>query len=770
MLKVLFSMKVAVVMLVLFGVLVGAATFIENDYGTQSAKALIYQAKWFELFLFYFIAIVVYNIIIFRSYHKKMAIFIFHLSFLVIGIGALMTRYVGFEGMMPIREGATSSTMFSDTTVLQVYGDNQGKEGSISQVLWLSSFLPNKVSQSFHAGDKSVKVKLLEYFPEVEHILVEDPNGKPYLELMVSNSKEAQTYHLGLGETKEIDGVWFAFGAPLLQDTQGWRFEQTSKGLIFEAPWDVESMKMDDQSKDTLPKDQTHLFDSRILYQSQFGSIVLKKFYKNATQKRVAKSLKPSAISPQWALFEVEVDGKSQEVELPFVQGVSSPWKKLHLNGVDIAISLGSKAIELPFAIKLDKFKLERYPGSNTPSSYASDVVLVDLEENLTMPYEIYMNHVLDYKGYRFFQASYDADERGTILSVNYDPGARMTYIGYFLLTLGMVWALFTRNGRFQTLWRETKKLQGSLILGLMVAIGSTNPACSASPLITPEVQESISGYNSSHMEQFEKLVVQDFQGRMKPVDTMAREVVSKVSGKKKLFGLSATEIFLGMMLQPEIYQELPIIKIGHPQIALDLGLQRDVKYAKFVDFFTPDEGKYKLFDPVAQANQKKPLEKSQYDKELILIDERINVLYRTFMGSLFRIFPIPNDPNNTWVAPLDVMKQLPAEDAKIAELTTANYFNQVGQAIISSEWSKADEALDFLKKFQHLHGSAVIPPKSILAWEIRYNKWDIFSSLVPFYLLLGILILVVAFIDLFRTKRVKSNTIFSILLGAGLT
>lgn len=769
MLKGLFSMKAAVVMLVLFGVLVGVATFIENDYGTQSAKALIYQAKWFELFLFYFIGIVIYNIILFRSYRKKLPVFIFHLSFLIIGIGALMTRYIGFEGMMPIREGAVSSTMFSDTIVLQVYASNKGEESGISKPLWFSSLLPNRLNESFSVGDKKVEVKLLEYLPEADIKLIQDQGGKSFLELVVSMGQDGQTHYLSEGETKEIEGVWFAFEASLPQDTQGWIFHKNTDGIVFEAPWDVASMKMDDQSKGTLQKGISHRLDTRILYQSQFGSIVLKAYHSKAKLTRVSNSMKPSSAKPQWTLFEVQVGSDSTRVELPFVQGKSSPWKRLHIDGVDIALTLGSKAIELPFAIKLEKFKLERYPGSNTPSSYASDVLLVDIEENLTMPYEIYMNHVLDYKGYRFFQASYDPDEKGTILSVNHDPGVRMTYVGYFLLALGMIWALFTKNGRFQTLWRETKKLQNLAVFVLLAGGAFVSPAYSATPVIDLKIKEQISGYDKAHIANFSRLVVQDFQGRMKPIDTMAREVVSKISGKKTLFNLSPTEIFLGMMLKPDIYQEIPLVKIGHPQIAIDLGLHKDTKFAKFTDFFSEPKRHYKLFDAVAQANQKKPLEKSQYDKELILIDERVDVLYRTFMGSMLRIFPIPKDPNNTWLAPLDAIEALPLDDAKIAELTTSNYFNQVTQAIAANEWSKADEALGFLEKFQHLHGSAIIPSSTTINWEIQYNNWDIFSRLVPFYLLFGILILAVAFVDLFREKRIQKTFVFAFVLGIGL-
>lgn len=71
----------------------------------------------------------------------------------------------------------------------------------------------------------------------------------------------------------------------------------------------------------------------------------------------------------------------------------------------------------------------------------------------------IYMNHVLDYKGFRFFQASFDPDEKGTVLSVNHDFwGTWITYIGYFLLFFAMMAILFTKHSRFADI-RENWKL-----------------------------------------------------------------------------------------------------------------------------------------------------------------------------------------------------------------------------------------------------------------------------------------------------------------------
>ena len=170
--KYIFSMKMAVLMLFLFGALVGAATFIENDYGTQTAQALIYKAQWFEVFLAYFVAILVYQMIKSKSYKTKPSVFLFHSSFVVIAIGALVTRYIGYEGIMHIREGAASSTMVSAEKVIQMNVVKGEKSAHFEEALFFSSMTDNNINYKAELDDKEVKVELLEYFPTAHQELV----------------------------------------------------------------------------------------------------------------------------------------------------------------------------------------------------------------------------------------------------------------------------------------------------------------------------------------------------------------------------------------------------------------------------------------------------------------------------------------------------------------------------------------------------------------------------------------------------------------------
>ncbi len=754
--KFLFSMKMAVVMLVAFGVIVGAATFIENDYGTQSAKALVYSAKWFELFLWYFTALVVYNIIKFRAYKTKFPVFIFHISFLVIAIGALMTRYIGFEGSMPIREGDVTNQMLLDSAVLQVRAASGKMIDGFDKQIYFSSMTKNKIDKNINLGATKVNIKLKEYLPDMGYEVVPSKEGTTILELMVSKGQnKGKSYYLKKGEVLDADGMAFSFDkfSKVLVS-----FNEEKNSISFTTPQKIDFIKVEDMSKGALAPGK-HMLEKKKLYTLKESGVtfIVKNIYKNSVVKRVSKSLK--ATSNEWALFEISARGESKDVGISFSEKRANEWKKVTFDNLDVDINLGAKVIELPFSIKLRDFILDRYPGSNTPSSYASEVSVIDKDKSFD--YRIYMNHVLDYKGYRFFQASYDPDEGGTVLAVNHDPGATMSYIGYFLLTLGMFWSLFTKNGRFRKLLNQTKKLQeGTLALLILLSVFSA----------TSLRAETIQDFDKQHIERFSSLALQDAAGRMKPVDTMANEVLSKIYGKKSFEGKSASEVFLGMMLAPDIYENTPIIKITHPQIAKDIGLDKNVKYASFKDFF--DGNNYKLFSLIQEANRKRPIERSKYDKELINVDERVNVAFMTFRGSLFRVFPLPNDPNNTWAAPIDAINAITDEKLKeLVKVITSNYFTQVSDALKSNDWSKADEGLGFLKKYQEKFGAQVIPSQSHIDLEILYNKLDIFSKLTPYYMFFALIALIFTFVQMFRGVKLSSKftSIVFVFLSLGL-
>jgi len=771
MFKYVFSIKIAVLMLFVFGVLVGAATFIENDYGTQTAQALIYKARWFEVFLAYFTSILVYHALRYKSYKTKPAIFLFHFAFFVIVVGAAITRYVGYEGIMHIREGEESNSMVSDVKILEFMLSKDGKGLKYEKELFLSSMTKNSFSKTLNIDAKDVKLELLKYMPTAYQDAKEDPHGKALLELKISAGKRGDIYYFAKGDVKDLGSFYVAYEAKSKKDKPTFAISGDLDSLKIDFPYILDTLNMDTQKKEQY-KTGGNDFKRRVLHSFGNNAIVLKDTHKKVRLVMDTHDIKTKSGKAEYIQLKASV---GKESKIFACRPYKSKVGELHsfmLDGIKVQVRIGAKRRELPFSIKLDKFKLERYPGSMTPSSYASDVVLIDREKNITNPYNIYMNHILDYRNYRFFQSSYDMDEKGTILSVNHDPGTLPTYIGYLLLTLGMIWTLFSPYGRFQKLLKGVRKLQEGTGMAIVFAILALNTqyANASLPTIDKELKKSISSYSLEHAKKFATLVVQDHQGRMKPLDTFAHDVVSKISGQSSMFGLESSQILLGMIMQPSLYQTVAMIKIGHPQIALNLGLPKDAKFAKFSDFFSAESNDYILYEDITKASRKKPLEKTQYDKKLINIDERVNIAYMIYQGSMLRIFPKPNDTSNKWYAPMDAIKDFKPDQGDKVRMSMSAYFVMVAEAAKTGDWKMADLALKGIKKYQAKYGAEVLPSQRQIDMEIQYNKLGLFGKLVPLYIALGLLLLIFSFINVlkptFSMKWVTRVALMVLVLG----
>lgn len=755
MIKKIFSMKVATLLLFLFGVIIGIATFIENDYGTETAKALIYNARWFEFFLLYFILLLVYNIIKYKSYKKKMSVFIFHIAFLVIAIGALITRYIGYEGIMSIREGESASTMVSNIKILQLDVKSGKDIQHFEKPMLLSSLTRNSFYKSTEVNGKEVEFELIDYLPSVKKELVSDKNGKRSIDLIVSNGEgKGKLVHLFEGDSYDANSFIISFNSKTKAISSKPLFKITEKDNKLELihDFDIKTLSMLTRTESNLTKGVSK-FEQKRLYQFDNNGVVLKTIYDKSIQRYISNSLKPKSGTPEMITLRVSVEGKSRDINLFSYAGNRGIDKKIKLNGVDITFNFGAKVINLPFALKLIDFQLERYPGSMSPASYASEVELTDIEDGIKdMPYRIYMNHILDHRNYRFFQSSYDPDEKGTVLSVNHDPGTLPTYLGYILLALGMIWNLFDKNSRFQKLLRGARKLQNSsLTIFAIVILAYTSPVQSASlPPLDSNQSKIVKSYGGESIEKFGRLIIQSHGGRMKPIDTFSHEVISKLTGKTSIYGVEPTEILLGMTVNPELFQSLGMIKVDHSRVAKELEIGDGEKYASFNDFFTK-RGEYKLANQIAKSVRKKPLDKNLYDKELIKVDERLNIAYMIYSGSLLNIYPIPHDANNKWVNPQEAITNFPKELAGMVRMMTLYLFEGATQIQKDGNNTQFNQAIKLIDLYQQKFGSKVLPSKTEVDIEIEYNKLGLLSKLVPLYLLIGLFLLISSFINVVK-------------------
>ena len=770
------SMKTMAILMLIFAVSIGYATFIENDYGTPTAQAVVYKAAWFEALLIILAINLVINIFRFKMIQqKKILILMFHVSFLVILFGAAITRFYGFEGTMHIREGQSTNLLTSSDTYLKaVFTDKEGKKSQFKQQFLLSKMSENHFDKTVDLDDgKAVEIKLLEYIPNAMYAIKEDPNGKPIINLMVTSGSAGEPVQLMQGNYFESDSVVLNFGSKESFHKPVVSFFVEDGKLYMDHPMALQYLKMDDRSTGELNATDRAEVAKRTLFTAGTTNFVVRDFYARATRTLVASESKKGpmmrASSRDALRFEVTHDGESRESIVFGQTGVVGEAQELHFKDLDMTLAYGAEYIKLPFALKLVKFDLTRYPGSNSPASYASDVILQDKEKGVEEPFRIYMNHVLDYRGYRFFQSSFDQDEKGTVLSVNNDPGTLPTYIGYILLTIGFFGSLFAK-GRFSKLMKiardasDAQKVAGAIALMLGLMYTPTLHAAE-NPLVT-----EIKKFDKSHADNFGKLMIQDSAGRMKPVDTLSTEIMHKMNRSNSILGLDANQIILGMMTRPEAWREIKLIRTSHKDVNKLLGLGESDKTAAFSQFFEfPDEmAGYKLRDAVNEAIRKSPGKRDKFDKAVLQVDERVNVAYMVFSGALLRMWPVPDDANNKWLDTMGALKSMQGADAyRIRELAV-NYFTAVDTGLATGNWSDADAALEKIAEYQHTVGSAVYPESSKVALEIWYNHANIFERLWPLYFLVGFTLLVLSFIKIIK-PRFKLNLItkvsFSLLV-----
>lgn len=753
-----FNTKAASVYLLAFAAAVGIATFVENDFGTSAAQKLIYKATWFEVLLVLFSITLIVNVITYRFIQqKKWALLIFHLSMVVIIAGAGITRYFSYEGIMHIRENNVSNVIYSSDTYLNFKVQQNGNQYAFEEPILISSLGSNNFEKSYQIGNSVIDVKLKNVIPNPQKIVETSGTYNPTIKVVFGTSNGREEYFIPLGTQQNVNGNLFNFtedeivGAINLKLIEGKPYIKTLS--------EFEVLTMATQTKVTLEANQWQPLTLRALYSNQNTQFVFGDFTENGEVKLISAKRKIDGSSQVALIMEVNVDDKAYETTLTGMKGNVGKPEIINANNNQISIGYGAKLISLPFSLQLNKFIMDRHPGTNSPASFESEVVLLDPRNNLEMPYRIYMNNILDYDGYRFFQSSYDKDEKGTYLSVNHDfVGTWVTYLGYILLTIGMVMVFFSQNTRFHKLRKSLSKIQNEKVIPILLfgLFFSQNIVA----------QDQLNFVSQEHTNLVSKLVVQDFRGRMKPMHTLDRELLRKFLGSESFEGQNADQVILSMYTNPENWYGVPIIKLGkHPKIAEVLGIPNQ-SYASFKDFFLPD-GSYKLRDFVAESNGKKPIDKGVFDKNLIKVDERVNVVNMVFSGSFLKVIPLENDANNTWVSTNNHMVQ--NADLTIAKQFFASYKNALHQAVHDGNYALPNQIINELNTYQETYGKAVMPSETKLSAEIFLNNLKVFSRLAFFNFFLGLLFLGLMFFNVFKpnvniTKIQKTLTLFFVV------
>ena len=819
--NIIISTRTTAVLLLLYAFSMAYATFVENDYGTPTAKALIYEAKWFELIMILLIINFIGNIARYRLFRKeKWPVLMFHLAFVLIFIGGAVTRYISYEGIMPIREGAMSNEIITDKNFFKIQIEEKGEVLNYKDVPYIlasdkpviAKIIPHNFSANYQFHESKISVKQIEYIQRKKDSLVVGNGGEEYLHLVSTGDAGRKNIYIKSGETKSINGTLIGFDRAIEGAVE---FKKENGVLMIKTPVDAEYMTMATQAKGNTKKDEYQPLVLRSLYTINDLKLVVPDGLKTGKLLAFEGDKKKDQNLADALTVSVKGPKTTQNVELSVEKGNPNAFKQITLDGLNIMLGFGPKVYNTPFSIKLDDFVMETYPGSTSPSAYESHVKII--ENGKETPYKIYMNNVLNHGGFRFFQASFDPDRQGTVLSVNHDWwGTIITYIGYTFLFLGLFVIFFWKGSHFWKLNDNLKK--ANIKKGLMAFLLFFSFAANAQEIdmhgtvdghtdaehaqmakqndtSTSQVTSAQAGtakpfnkirqisadeviarnkISAEHANKFGYLLVQNFEGRIVPINTQALDVLRKLHKKDAFRGsdgksLTAEQWFISINTDTESWTMVPLIQVGSKG---GDALQKKTKaneegYTTLMNLFpvNPKTGniEYVLEEDYNIAFRKKPAEQSNYDKEVISVNERVQVFNGFFGGQFLRIVPVKNEPNNTWHSWMDQN----FEPDMASQEVMGPYFVSIIDAQKTGNWSNADAELKKLSDYQQKWGKNVVPAENKVKLEVLMNRVNINFKLLIFYTIIGGLLLLLGFVELFKPSKILNKTI-KVLIAIG--
>jgi cytochrome c-type biogenesis protein CcsB len=301
-----------------------------------------------------------------------------------------------------------------------------------------------------------------------------------------------------------------------------------------------------------------------------------------------------------------------------------------------------ARPLALPFAIKLDAFELDTYPGTGMPMQYRSRVRVVTGSSET--PGVIEMNKPLSHGGYSFFQSSYRIEDgrRATILSVSRDPGQPIVFVGYVLLVAGMIVVFATRLIQFrQAAAQPPASLPGLPSLPVLAL------ALAAASLLAPFSAHALEVPDAAIVEKLRVLPVQH-DGRTMPFDTQAREAVRKVTGRSSWPGVDHVAMAAGWAFDPQGWQSAPVVKMGGAAVVQAAGLPPGTRYASFVQLLESPALRAALSAAHEAEHEHEGRKPSSVEKDLLKLEERLETLYTYFQGEAIHPFPSP-DAKGAW-------------------------------------------------------------------------------------------------------------------------
>ena len=353
--KILFSTRLTGILFIVFAAAMATGTFLDAGQDTSPTpytRNLIYNAWWFEAIMVFFVINFVGNIFRYKLLRKeKWATLILHLSFIFILLGAFITRYISFEGMMAIREGATETTFLSQKTYITSYIDGNYKIDGVTQRLPIerevdfSARLENDFKIQTNYNKQPVTIELEKFIKGAEEDIVPDENGAEYLKMVEAGGGGAHNHFLKVGEVQSIHNILFALNNP----TNGAvNITYENDALTIQSPFEGEYMVMATMAQGKLVKDSLQPLILRSRYvigdmQMVFPKPVVKGVFDIVQKSQILRN------DDDGVVLKVTANGETQRVGLLGGKGMNNAFKQVKVGGLDFAFKYGSKVLELPF-------------------------------------------------------------------------------------------------------------------------------------------------------------------------------------------------------------------------------------------------------------------------------------------------------------------------------------------------------------------------------------------------------------------------------------
>lgn len=398
-----------------------------------------------------------------------------------------------------------------------------------------------------------------------------------------------------------------------------------------------------------------------------------------------------------------------------------------------------------PFSLSLSDFSLEYYPGTSAPMDFISKLLVKDGDG--VCEGEVSMNRIYSYRHYRFYQAKYDMDGKGTTLSVAYDPwGIALTYTGYVLLLFSLCLFFFGRNSRFRRLLRHPF-LKPAICLFFLLSAANVQASVTMPRTLSRETAA-----------RFGDLYVY-YNDRVCPLQTLARDFTIKLCGKSSYKGLSAEQVLTGWFFYYDSWKEEPCIRIKNLDVRRQLGISG--QYARLIDFI--GRKGYKLdvgMGAGSEVHDRRALEEA---------NEKFSLVSMVAAGSLWRIFPfvvhqdsLGNSGCVSWYSLADRLPhEMPDEQMKFVR----GSMNYVAEQVARNDFQQVDRLLDKIRTYQEREAGIFLPSPVRMQAEKWYNQVNDSRSLAIASLVLGFFAFVV-YVRSMVTRKSVLSVVSNLLLG----